>query len=162
MGKASQRKGAQGERELAEILHDALGVDTRRGTILYGGSADVEGLPLVHVECIRGLKSSLFTRRLSSLQGMLQKLVRFQQSFTGEIINRGLWLCPCLIGWTSTEHTQRGGGTIAKICPLLMIARGDVLGAGLCNCIEEMCAWYVTHGCAIVSSKEPTESERKS
>ncbi len=39
---------------------------------------------------------------------------------------------------------------MAKICPLLMVARGDVLGAGLCNCIEEMCAWYVTHGCAIV------------
>ncbi len=51
---------------------------------------------------------------------------------------------------------------MAKICPLLMVARGDVLGAGLCNCIEEMCAWYVAHGCAIVSSKEPTESERKS
>lgn len=60
MGKASQRKGAQGERELAEILHDALGVDTRRGTILYGGSADVEGLPLVHVECKRAEKFSLY------------------------------------------------------------------------------------------------------
>ena len=59
MGKASQRKGAQGERELAEILHDALGVDTRRGTVLYGGSADVEGLPLVHVECKRAENFSL-------------------------------------------------------------------------------------------------------
>lgn len=60
MGKASQRKGAQGERELAELLREALGVDTKRGAIPYGGSADVEGLPLVHIECKRVESLSLY------------------------------------------------------------------------------------------------------
>ena len=60
MGKSSQRKGAQGERELAELLHEALGVDTKRGAIPYGGSADVEGLPLVHIECKRVENLSLY------------------------------------------------------------------------------------------------------
>jgi hypothetical protein len=35
-------------------------VDTKRGTIPYGGSADVEGLPFVHVECKRVENLSLY------------------------------------------------------------------------------------------------------
>ena len=32
-----------------------------------------------------------------------------------------------------------------EICPLRMVACGGAIGAGLCNCIKESCAWYVRY-----------------
>lgn len=53
MGRASQRKGAAAERELAEILR-ARGYPARRGgSLTYGEVPDITGLPGVHVECKR-------------------------------------------------------------------------------------------------------------
>lgn len=52
MGKPSQRKGAEGERELARIL-GAHGYATRRGGGMYGSSPDVVGLPGIHCEVKR-------------------------------------------------------------------------------------------------------------
>ena len=54
MGKAQREKGKRGERELAGILRD-YGYDTRRGQQFCGsdGSADVVGLPGIHIECKR-------------------------------------------------------------------------------------------------------------
>lgn len=55
MGKASRDKGKAGERELANKLKE-LGFDgCRRGVQYCGadGSADVVGLPGVHIECKR-------------------------------------------------------------------------------------------------------------
>lgn len=45
------------------------------------------------------------------------------------------------------EHIggKEGEEMAKRICPLLMVARGGVIGAGLCNCVEELCAWYVKH-----------------
>ena len=52
MGKASQRKGAAGERELAAILADA-GYTTERGGFCFGEKPDLVGLPGIHIECKR-------------------------------------------------------------------------------------------------------------
>ena len=50
----SRRKGADGERELANLLK-TYGFDARRGQQYHGGgdSPDVVGLPGVHIECKR-------------------------------------------------------------------------------------------------------------
>ena len=52
MGAAQQRKGAKGERELAQILRDMYGYETKRGSV-FQGTSDVVGLPGVHIECKR-------------------------------------------------------------------------------------------------------------
>ena len=53
MGKKQQRKGAEGERELAAILA-GYGFQTERGgSLTYGTVPDVVGLPGVHIECKR-------------------------------------------------------------------------------------------------------------
>ena len=53
-GRMSREKGKRGERELANALK-ALGHDARRGQQYSGTetSADVVGLPGIHVECKR-------------------------------------------------------------------------------------------------------------
>lgn len=53
MGKSSQRKGADGERELAAILREH-GYDVERGgSQTYGEVPDLVGLPGVHIEVKR-------------------------------------------------------------------------------------------------------------
>lgn len=53
MGKRSQRKGADGERELAALLC-AQGYNVRRGgSLSYGTLPDLYGLPGVHIEVKR-------------------------------------------------------------------------------------------------------------
>ena len=53
MSKASQRKGAAGERELALLL-SKLGYDIERGgSLSFGEKPDLSGLPGVHVEVKR-------------------------------------------------------------------------------------------------------------
>lgn len=56
----SNRKGKAGELELSHILRDH-GYDTRRGQQYCGadGSADVIGLPYMHIECKRVEKLNL-------------------------------------------------------------------------------------------------------
>lgn len=52
-GKSSQRKGANGERELVEILQ-AHGYPAKRGgSLTFGGVPDLTGLPGIHIECKR-------------------------------------------------------------------------------------------------------------
>lgn len=54
MGKAQREKGKRGERELSRKLQE-YGYDCRRGQQYCGadGSADVIGLPGIHIECKR-------------------------------------------------------------------------------------------------------------
>lgn len=53
MGKSQQRKGADGEKELAEVLR-GYGYDvTRGGSMSFGAVPDLVGLPGVHVEVKR-------------------------------------------------------------------------------------------------------------
>jgi len=61
MGKTSKDKGKIGERELASRLRE-YGYDCRRGQQYNGldGSADVVGLPGVHIECKRVERLNLY------------------------------------------------------------------------------------------------------
>ena len=53
MGISSQRKGADGERELAAVLRE-YGYDMERGgSLTFGEVPDLVGLPGVHIECKR-------------------------------------------------------------------------------------------------------------
>lgn len=53
MGRMQQRKGAEGERELAQILN-AYGYDTQRGgSQTYGTVPDLTGMDGIHIECKR-------------------------------------------------------------------------------------------------------------
>ena len=53
MGSRSQRKGADGERELAALL-SAAGYECQRGgSLSFGEIPDVLGLPGIHIECKR-------------------------------------------------------------------------------------------------------------
>ena len=63
----SRRKGADGERELANLLK-TYGFDTRRGQQYHGGgdSPDVVGLPGVHIECKRVEKLNVETAMAQS------------------------------------------------------------------------------------------------
>lgn len=65
MGKSSQRKGANGERELAAILRER-GYDVKRGgSLTFGEIPDLTGLPGVHIECKR-------VERLNMAEAMAQ------------------------------------------------------------------------------------------
>lgn len=57
----SRRKGADGERELAEVLR-RLGFETRRGQQFCGanGDADVVGVEELHIECKRVEQLNLY------------------------------------------------------------------------------------------------------
>lgn len=52
-GKASQRKGADGERELAAILREYGYIVERGGSMSFGEVPDLVGLPGVHIEVKR-------------------------------------------------------------------------------------------------------------
>ena len=56
MGKSSQRKGADGERELVSILQRSGYQVERGGSETFGTVPDVIGLPGVHIEVRRGGK----------------------------------------------------------------------------------------------------------
>lgn len=53
MSKAQQRKGADGERELAAKLWDYGYEIERGGSLSFGEVPDLVGLPGVHIECKR-------------------------------------------------------------------------------------------------------------
>ena len=53
MGRSSQRKGAAGERELAEQLRQYGYEIQRGGSMTFGSVPDLVGLPGVHIECKR-------------------------------------------------------------------------------------------------------------
>ena len=65
MGASSQRKGAEGERELAAILA-RYGYEVKRGgSLSFGEAPDLAGLPGVHIEVKR-------VERLNITEAMLQ------------------------------------------------------------------------------------------
>ena len=53
MGRSSQRKGADGERELVGILQQYGYPVERGGSETYGTVPDLTGLPGIHIECKR-------------------------------------------------------------------------------------------------------------
>ena len=65
MGAKSQRKGADGERELAALLREYGYPIERGGSLSFGEVPDLTGLPGVHIEVKR-------VERLNILDAMLQ------------------------------------------------------------------------------------------
>ena len=59
MGKASQRKGADGERELVSVLNGYGYRVERGGSETFGTVPDITGLPGVHVEVKRTEKLNI-------------------------------------------------------------------------------------------------------
>lgn len=59
VGKASQRKGADGERELQEILIKAGYTVDRGGSQSFGKVPDLMGLPGIHIEVKRNEKLNI-------------------------------------------------------------------------------------------------------
>jgi len=73
MGRRSQRKGAEGERELAAILR-GYGYDIERGgSLSFGDVPDLVGVPGLHVECKR-------VERLNVAEAM-QQAIRDSERF---------------------------------------------------------------------------------
>lgn len=74
-GKASQRKGADGERELAAVLRE-YGYEIKRGgSLSFGETPDLAGLPGIHIECKRA-------ERLNVPEAMHQA-IRDSEAFRG-------------------------------------------------------------------------------
>lgn len=69
MGKTQREKGKRGERELAGLLR-GHGYEAKRGQQFCGadGSADVVGLPGIHIECKRVEKLNLLDAMEQAVQ----------------------------------------------------------------------------------------------
>ena len=93
MGKMQQRKGAQGEAELRDILNGAGYHVERGGSLTYGTVPDLYGLDRVHIECKRQEKLNL----VAAVQQAQRDAQRFndggRQYFTGKTGVRGLSPC---------------------------------------------------------------------
>ena len=89
-GRSSQRKGAEGERELCDLLQQAGYHVQRGGSQTYGSVPDIMGLDGVHVECKR-------VERLNLSEAMRQAIKdseRFQDGWPCVFHrkNREAWL----------------------------------------------------------------------
>ena len=73
MGKSSQRKGVEGERELAGKLREYGYCIERGGSLSFGSTPDLTGLPGIHIECKRVEKLNV--------QEAMQQAVRDSEHF---------------------------------------------------------------------------------
>ena len=92
----SRAKGKVGEREVAHLLKDILGVDARRGQQFCGanGDADVVGLPGVHLEV---------KRRASAVDGWMKQAV--EDAKPGEVPT--VWHRGNRCGWVVTVRATQ-------------------------------------------------------
>ena len=90
MGKKSQRKGANGERELALILQGYGYATERGGSQTYGTIPDIVGLPGIHIECKRVERLDL----LGAMQQAQRDAARFLDGKPAVFHrkNRSAWL----------------------------------------------------------------------
>lgn len=90
MGRASQRKGADGERELAAILREHGYPAQRGGSLTYGTVPDVTGLQGIHIECKRVERLDL----LGAMQQAQRDAVKFKDGKPAVFHrkNRSEWL----------------------------------------------------------------------
>lgn len=106
MSKSQQRKGADGERELAAVLREH-GYDIRRGgSLSFGEVPDLVGLPGVHIEVKR-------VERLNITEAMAQSIrdaERFRDGAPAVFHrrNRQPWLVTMrLSDWLAMYSTNR-------------------------------------------------------
>lgn len=96
MGKKSQRKGADGERELVDALN-AAGYDVQRGgSQTYGEIPDLVGLPGIHIECKRTEKLNIH----EAMQQSRRDAARFHDGMPAVFHrrNRTSWLVTMDLG----------------------------------------------------------------
>ena len=105
MGSKSQRKGANGERELADILQ-AHGYDcSRGGSLTFGEVADITGLPGIHIEVKR-------VEKLNVVEAMEQSIRDSERMRDGMPAlfhrrNRKPWLVTMrLVDWLKLYRTE--------------------------------------------------------
>lgn len=107
MGKAAQRKGADGERELVNVLHEYGYITERGGSLTYGEVPDVTGLPGIHIEVKR-------VERLNVPEAMTQAVrdsIRFRDGMPALFHrrNRQPWLVTMrLSDWIELYRSHRG------------------------------------------------------
>jgi len=65
-GRSARNKGGRGELEIAHILRDTYGYDTKRGYVFYHQS-DVVGLPGIHMEVKRVERLNISTAMKQAL-----------------------------------------------------------------------------------------------
>lgn len=91
MSKAQQRKGADGERELAALLRQHGYTIERGGSCSFGEKPDLLGLPDIHIEVKR-------VERLNVPEAMNQAIRDAEKFHDGRPVlfhrrNRSPWLC---------------------------------------------------------------------
>ena len=96
MGKKSQRKGADGERELVDVLNTAGYNVQRGGSQTYGEIPDLVGLPGIHIECKRTEKLNIH----EAMQQSRRDADRFQDGMPAVFHrrNRTGWLVTMDLG----------------------------------------------------------------
>lgn len=106
MGKSQQRKGADGERELVNVLNEHGYHTARGGSETFGTIPDVIGLPGIHIEVKR-------VERLNVPEAMAQAVrdsVRFRDGLPALFHrrNRQPWLVTMrLIDWLELYRDSR-------------------------------------------------------
>ncbi len=108
MGRSAQRKGATGERELADILRSYGYEIDRGGSLSYGKLPDLYGLPYIHIEVKR-------VERLNLSEAMKQSerdCVRFLDGYPAVFHrkNREKWRVTMnLSDWLQLYEKYRAG-----------------------------------------------------
>ncbi len=109
-GKSSQRKGADGERELAALLREYGYPVERGGSLSFGEVPDLTGLPGVHIEVKR-------VERLNVPEAMKQAVRDAEKFHDGAPTlfhrrSREPWLVTmCLQDWMSLYDRQKSAET---------------------------------------------------
>lgn len=109
MGKKSQRKGANGERELTSILQGYGYATERGGSETFGKIPDVVGLPGIHIECKRAERLDL----LGAMQQAQRDAARFLDGKPAVFHrkNRSPWLVTMTLeDWISIYSGEESGG----------------------------------------------------
>ena len=113
MGNKSQRKGADGERELAAVLQEYGYSIQRGGSLSFGEVPDLAGLPGIHIECKR-------VERLNISQAMAQAIRDAEKFQDGAPTvfhrrNREPWLVTMqLSDWIALYGRQKAAETTER------------------------------------------------
>lgn len=105
-GRSSQRKGADGERELAALLRGYGYTIERGGSLSFGEVPDLSGLPGIHIEVKRVERLNV----PAAMEQAVRDSERFQDGFPVLFHrrNRQSWLCTMrLEDWLHLYQNER-------------------------------------------------------
>lgn len=118
----SKQKGSAGERELARVLRDTLGIAARRGQ-QYSGSPDspdiVTDVPDLHIECKRVEHLNIWAALAQSIRDAGTKIatVAFRK-------NRGEWYIALRLA-DIVRFAKAIIGSAGKVSPVLSTTQED-------------------------------------